>query len=60
MAVGRVQEVPGPVGALGRSLGTQPGTAVSTIDVDIRSHWNIRNTAGTYCGFACLNMKRFY
>ena len=60
MAVGRVQEVPGPVGALGRIPGTQLDTAVSAVDVDIHSRWNIWSTAGTYCGIACLNMKRFY
>ena len=60
MAVGMVQKVPGAVGALGRILDTQFGTAEGAVDVDIHYCWNIWSRAGTYCGISCLNMKRFY
>ena len=60
MAVGMVQEVPGPVGALGRILDTQFGTAEGVADVDIRYRWNIWSRADTYCKISCLNRKRFY
>ena len=60
MAVGMVPEVPGPGGALGRTLGIQVGTAEDAAGAGISYCSSILSRAGTYYEISCLNMKRFY